>query len=58
MIIGPKKVCSKHSYVKGYLRRTFNDPEIIVLSNLIHMMTIDDLVAVDMETLKIDSLHL
>ena len=39
----------------GYLRRTLNYPEGITLSYPTHMMSTTDLVAIDLETLKIDS---
>ena len=39
----------------GYSRRTLNYSEIITLSNPTHMMSIADLVAIGVETLKIDS---
>ena len=39
----------------GYLRRTSNYPERITQSNLTHMMSMTDLVAIDVETLRIDS---
>ena len=39
----------------GYSRRTSNYPEIIVLSNPSHMMSMDDPIAIGVETLRIDS---
>ena len=39
----------------GYSRRTSNYPERIVLSNLTHMMSMVDPIAIGMETLRIDS---
>ena len=39
----------------GYSRRTLNYPERITLSNLTHMMTMTDLVAIGVEILRIDS---
>ena len=39
----------------GYLRRTLNYPERISLSNLTHMMSMDDPIALGVETLRIDS---
>ena len=39
----------------GYSRRTSNYPEIITLSNPSHMMSMSDLVAISVETLRIDS---
>ena len=39
----------------GYLRRTSNYPERIVLSNPTHMMSMADLIAIEVETLRIDS---
>ena len=39
----------------GYSRRTSNYPERITLSNLTHMMTMSDLIAIGVETLMIDS---
>ena len=39
----------------GYSRRTSNYPERITLSNLTHMMTMTDLIAIGVETLTIDS---
>ena len=39
----------------GYLRRTLNYSERIVLSNLTHMMSMVDHVAIGVEILKIDS---
>ena len=38
-----------------YLRGTLNYLEIISLSNLTHMMSMVDLVAIGVETLRIDS---
>ena len=38
-----------------YLRRTSNYPEIIVLFYLTHMMSIDNPVAINVETLRIDN---
>ena len=38
----------------GYSRRTSNYLERIALSNPTHMMSIVDLVAIDVETLRID----
>ena len=39
----------------GYSRRTSNYPERKVLSNLTHMMSMVDLIAIGVETLRIDS---
>ena len=39
----------------GYLRRTSNYPERIVLSNPSHMMSMADPIAIGVETLRIDS---
>ena len=39
----------------GYSRRTLNYPEIIALSNLTHMMSMADPIAIGVETLWIDS---
>ena len=39
----------------GYLRRTSNYPKRIALSNLSHMMSMADPIAIGVETLKIDS---
>ena len=39
----------------GYSRRTSNYPERIVLSDLTHMMSMADLVAISVETPRIDS---
>ena len=39
----------------GYSRGTSNYPEIIVLSDLTHMMSMADLVAIGVETLRIES---
>ena len=39
----------------GYSRRTSNYPERITLSNLIHMMSMADPIAIGVETLRIDS---
>ena len=39
----------------GYLRRTSNYPERIALSNLTHMMSMTDPIAICVETLWIDS---
>ena len=39
----------------GYSTRTSHYHEIISLSNLSHMMSMDDLVAISVETLMIDS---
>ena len=39
----------------GYSRRTSNDPERITLSNLTHMMSMTDPIAIGVETLRIDS---
>ena len=39
----------------GYSRRTSNYPESITLSDLTHMMSMADPVAIDVETPKIDS---
>ena len=39
----------------GYSRRTSNYPERIALSNLSHMMIMADLIAIDVEILRIDS---
>ena len=39
----------------GYLRGTSNYPERITLSDLTHMMSIVELVAIGVETLRIDS---
>ena len=39
----------------GYLRRTSNYLERIVLSNPSHMMSMADPIAIDVETLRIDS---
>ena len=39
----------------GYLRRTSNYPERITLSNPTHMMSMIDLVAIGVETPRIDS---
>ena len=38
-----------------YLRKTSNYPERISLSNPSHMMSIADLIAIGVETLRIDS---
>ena len=39
----------------GYLRRTSNYTERIILSDLTHMMSMADLVAISVETPRIDS---
>ena len=39
----------------GYLRRTSNYLERITLSNPTHMMSMADLIAIGVETLRIDS---
>ena len=39
----------------GYSRRTLNYPERITLSNLTHMMSMADPIAISAETLRIDS---
>ena len=39
----------------GYSRRTSNYPERIALSNLSHMMSMADPIAIGMETPRIDS---
>ena len=39
----------------GYSRRTSNYSEIITLSNPTHMMSMVDLVAISVETLRIDN---
>ena len=39
----------------GYSRRTSNYPERIILSNLTHMMSMTDPIAIGMEILRIDS---
>ena len=39
----------------GYLRRTSNYLKIIALSNLTHVMSMPTLVAISVETLRIDS---
>ena len=39
----------------GYLRRTSNYPERITLFDLIHMMSMPDPVAIDVETPRIES---
>ena len=39
----------------GYLRRTLIYSKIIELSNLTHMMIMVDPIAIDVETLRIDS---
>ena len=39
----------------GYSRRALNYPEIIALSNPTHTMSMVDLVAIGVETLRIDS---
>ena len=39
----------------GYLRRTSNYLERITLSNMTHMMSMADLVAIDVETPRMDS---
>ena len=39
----------------GYFRRTSNYLERISLSHLTHMMSMTDYVAIDVETLRIDS---
>ena len=39
----------------GYSRRTSNYLEIITLSNITHMMSVVDLIAIGVETLMIDS---
>ena len=39
----------------GYSRKTSNYPERITLSNLNHMMSMADLVAIGVETIRIDS---
>ena len=41
----------------GYSRRTSNYLERITLSNLTHMMSMVDPVAIGVETLRIDSRH-
>ena len=38
----------------GYSRRTSNYPERIALSNLTHMMSMTDLIAIGVEKLRID----
>ena len=38
----------------GYSRRTSNYPERIALSNLTHMMSMADPIAISVETLRID----
>ena len=45
---------SFHAFIR-YLRRTSNYIERIALCNSIHMMRIGDLVAISVETLRIDS---
>ena len=39
----------------GYLRKTLNYLEGIIMSNITHMMSMADLVAIGMETPKIES---
>ena len=39
----------------GYLKRTSNDSERITLSDLTHMMSMLDVGAIDVKTLRIDS---
>ena len=39
----------------GYSRRTSNNPERIALSDQTHMMSMADLVAISLETLRIES---
>ena len=39
----------------GYSKRTSNYPERIALCNPTHMMSMDDPIAIDVETLRIDS---
>ena len=39
----------------GYSRRTLNYPERITLFNQAHMMSITDLIAISVETVRIDS---
>ena len=39
----------------GYLRRTLSYPERIALSNLYYMMSMTDLIAIGVKTLRIDS---
>ena len=39
----------------GYSRRTLNYSERIVLSNLTHMMSMTDLIAISVETVRIES---
>ena len=39
----------------GYLRRTSNYPERIILSNPAHMMSMVDPIAIGVETLRIDN---
>ena len=39
----------------GYSRRTSTYPQIIALSSLTHMMIMTNLVAISVETLRIDS---
>ena len=39
----------------GYLRRTFNYPERITLSDPTYVISMDDNVAIGVETLRIDS---
>ena len=39
----------------GYSRRTSNYPERITLSNSTHMMSMTDPIAINVETLRIDS---
>ena len=39
----------------GYSRRTLNYPQRIALSNATHMMSMDDLIVIGVETLRIDS---
>ena len=39
----------------GYLGRTSNYPERIILSNPTHMMSMTDPISIDVKTLRIDS---
>ena len=39
----------------GYSRRTSSYPKRIVISNFTHMMSMTDLVAISLETLRIDN---
>ena len=39
----------------GYLRRALNYPERIALSNITHLMSMADPIAISVETLRVDS---